>query len=257
MDNKGRLQRLQAWTGIKTFGMYIGVESRSWSVAEFEHYAETVKPNQPDVLYIKVGEIGQEWYNGQFPAIRELFLKQGIGVVPYVFCRPQTWQADADIAAKYAELAGGVCLDCEEQFINNNTQLWELTQRVRNQTTNVIMVSGYGDPLTAVPSWDFGALRVCDAYQPQWYIGWWSIYAARGYQTAFQWGDGQCYHQFMRVGLGADFPIQPATNVEGVNQSDLLGIGKYLLQWQAGFTVWEARDVTAEERAVFRESCQG
>lgn len=254
--NAQKLARVQAWLGQNTFGEYIGVESYNWSVENFQHWVDTLGDSKPDVVYIKVGEYGRMWYNGHFPEIHQYFIAHGIGVVPYIFCRPQWIQQDAMIAAQVASLCGGVLLDCEEQFLNNNTQLYQLTAMVREKTGKepVIIVSGYGDPVTAVPSWDFGALHPVDAYQPQWYLGWWQLYHAKGYQAAIAWGDGQCAQQFMRAGLGIDFPIQPVFNVEHVRSPDIPLIAKYLTQWKCSVTVWEAGDISAEMRAIIKHA---
>lgn len=256
--NPGKLARVQAWLGKNTFAEYLGVETYQWSIAEFQHWIDTVSPDQPDVAYIKVGEYGQEWYGGKFPDIRKLFIDKGIGVAPYVFCRPQFLEKDLIIATNVAQLCGGVVLDCEEQWINNNSLLYLLIGRLRDMVgpSPVILITGYGDPVTAVPSFDFGALHPADGYQPQWYLGWWDIYHEKGYPKAITWGDGQCYQQFKTSGLGADFPIQPAMNVQGVAPGDIAPIVRYLLQWQTGVTVWEAQSIPATMRKVIKDACK-
>lgn len=256
--NSQRLARVQAWLGERSFAEYIGVETRNWTVENFDHWVDTVTPNQPDVAYIKVGEYGQMWYNGHFPTIRDYFIQHGIGVAPYIFCRPQWVQQDAAIAAEVAKLCGGVVLDCEEQWLNNNTELYRLIATVRSLagTEPVIVVSGYGDPLTAVPGWDFGALHPADAYQPQWYCGWWEIYQERGFEAAISWGDGQLFQEFSKGQLASDFPIQPDMNVEGMRPKDIGPLAKYLTQWKTGVTVWEAMDISAETRGIIKAACK-
>lgn len=260
MRNQEKFNRVQAWLGRNTYNEYIGVESYTWTLQNFQHWIDTVTPNQPDSVFVKVGEWGHEWYQsiGGFSAIRTLFTTRGIGSVPYVFCRPQTYTQDAEIAAKNALLAGGVCLDCEEQFLNNNTELYKLIGNTREIAGNgpVILVSGYGDPVTAVPGWDFGALAPADAYQPQWYVGWWDVYHRLGWQHAIGWGDGQCAQAFAAGKLGTDFPIQPAINVEQVTWTDIYPMVQYLVRaWQLSVTLWEAQDITPAMRAIVRAAC--
>lgn len=261
--NAERLARIQHQLGVSSYGIYLGVETFHWTLTDWHAYLNklvALSTNKPDYVIVKCGEWGNEWYGGQFPAIRALFLASGIGCVPYFFNRPDTWQQDAAICAKLAKLAGIVILDCEEQFVNHSDALRGLVQRVRSQAgaDPVIIVSGYGDPDTAVPNWDFTCLQYADGYQPQWYIGWWDLYHQKGIAAAIHWGDGQIAHRFQAAGLGTDYPIQPATSVTNVKPADCEALGAYLLAgWRASVAVWEAQDITATECAAFRQASWG
>jgi LysM repeat protein len=245
MDNSTRLQRIHKWIGANTIGIYIGIESSGWRADTFvsdvlNHFGSTL----PDYVIVKCGEYGTEWYDGTFPAIRQAFLAKGIGCAPYYFARPG-YPADITICAKLAREAEGIFLDCEEQWANDPSALAAFVSGVRNLAgpDPVIIVSGYGDPITAVPNWDFHCLFAADAYQPQWYLGWWDLYRIKGFQAAIDWGDNQVANRFIQSGLGADYPIQPAINVEGVAATDFQSIANYLQRWQCSLAVWEFQDV--------------
>jgi len=248
MSNSDKLTRIQQWLGVKTLGIYVGTYTASWTLAQFEAKAVQFAAQGVDYAIIKVGEAGHEWYNGTFPAIRAVFLKHGVGCAPFYFNRPQYWQSDASICAKLANEAGGIILDCEEQFLNQSGPLRSLVDAVRAQAPDkCIVVTGYGDPTTALGfGWDFSAIQNADGYQPQWYIGWWTPYKQGGWQYAIGWADGQCAQQFAHFGLGQDFPIQPAINVEGVNEADLKPLCQYLTAWKDGVAVWENNDINGQ-----------
>lgn len=248
MDYAAKLQRVQSWLGTKTLDIYSGVYTASWRAPQFEqNLAIPYQREHVDTAIVKCGERGIEWYDGTFPAIRQVFLNHGVGCAPYTFPYPWSVQADIDLAAKLANEAGGVILDCEETFRNQSGALKALVNGVRAKAPDkVIIVSGYGDPTYAFGySWDFSSIAEADAYQPQWYLGWWSPYHQHGWEYALNWADQQCADAFNHFGLGAGFPIQPAINVEGMNQNDLQPLAKHLAAWKEGIAVWEARDVTA------------
>ena len=241
------LQRMQRWVGAQAVGVYLGIETVDWSMNDFANRANQFRDMGVDVAYVKVGEYGTEWYNGNFAAIRQIFLDRGVGCAPYLFCRPETWRGDLAIAVKMARLTGGVVLDCEEQFVNQGASLYNIVNGTRRSAPDAcIIVSGYGDPLYAFgPKWPFDAIRDADAYQPQWYFGVWDAYKQHGYLGAIAWGDGQCADEFRRCGLGDMFAIQPAVNVEGMDQADYQGIAETLRRFTAGIVIWEAQQINA------------
>jgi LysM repeat protein len=203
---------------------------------------------------VKVGEWGNEWYRGTFRDIRQAYLDHGIGCAPFYFNRPQSWQADAVVCARVANIAGNVILDCEEPFLHASAQLSGLVNTIRQQTNAVIVVTGYGDPNTVFgdPStrpWDFGAIANADAYQPQLYFGYWGYTDVVG---RLVWGINQCGSDFVAHGLGLDFPIMPCINVQGVRAGDLRTAADFLKNWKAGIGVWENLDLTAEDYAELR-----
>jgi len=242
LSNQERLARVQAQIKPNAVGVYFGIETAPWRADTFvsdtlAHFGSHL----PDYVIVKCGEWGIEWYDGTFPAIRAGFLARGVGCAPYIFARPQTTSADQQLAAKLAREAGIVILDCEEQWANDLGALPAFVAGVRHGAGDapVIIVSGYGDPKTAVPGWDFRCLVAADAYQPQWYFGVWDIYRTSGWQAAIDWGDGQVAQQMVAANLGADYPVQPALGLQGVNFADIEPASHYLANWKAGLSIWE------------------
>lgn len=261
MNNAERLQALQNELGRDTYGEWWGVETFGFSLDAWKHTIETLDDAaKPDVLYIKYGEAGQEWYGANAQAIYDLCLNAGIGCVPYVFCRPNTLDADLLLIDKLLALKNGdktnniIALNCEEQWVGHDGALHTLVDTIRRNHTNaVILVVGYGDPLTAVPAWNFGAIVNADGYQPEWYIGYWTVYQQRSVQAAINWADAQCLTQFQRFGLGADFPIAPLISPEQMkSEDDVLAAVAYCLNWKCGVALWEAREITPELRAKIK-----
>ncbi len=252
--NAEKLARLQQWTGINTLQTYLGIETVTWNIADFQAAALQAKQKNIDVVYVKCGEWGIEWYDQQFAQIRQRFLDAGVGCVPYWFCRPQALAADMAACIRLATIAGGICLDCEEQWIGYGALLRQLVSGIRAALPDtVIIISGYGDPLTALgTNWDFSAIADADAYQPQWYLGYWDVYHQSGWMTAIDWGDQQCATAFETSGLGADFPINPAINLQGVALTDFWAIAQYLKHWRCGITLWEWQALSPRIAQIIR-----
>lgn len=245
-----KLARVWQWLGRNKLGVYCGVYTSSWRAAQFKEYAQRFRNMGADFLCVKFGEWGVEWYDGTVADIRAACFSAGMGMAPYYFCRPQTWQRDAAICIHLAQVCGGVILDCEEQFTYAGAALHNLVQTIRNAVPGAcIIVSGYGDPVTAFSNgrgqgmWPFTSIMAADAYQPQLYFAVWSKYRQAGWQAALEWGLNQCGQEFTRAGLGLMFPIQPAI-MTGINQDDYQPSAAFLKQWKASLVLWEARQVT-------------
>lgn len=261
MNNTERLEALQQELGIDTYGEWWGVETFGFSLDNWKHTIETLDDSaKPDVLYIKYGEAGQEWYGTNAASIYDLCLSAGIGCVPYVFCRPNTVDADLVLIEKLFALKHGdktnniIALNCEEQWVGHDGALHTLINVIRRDHPEaVILVVGYGDPITAVPAWNFGAIQNATGYQPEWYIGYWTVYQQRGVQAAINWADAQCLTQFQRFGLGADFPIAPLISPEQMkSEQDILDTVQYCLNWKCGVALWEAREISPELRVKIK-----
>lgn len=253
MDNSTRLARIQRQVGVKGYGVYYGVGTSGWRQPEARQAALALKnqgANCPDYVLLKCGEWGIEWYDGTFPQMRQAFLDFGIGCAPYYFCRPQTAQSDAAVCAKLAKEAGIVVLDCEEQW-NAVPALDTFLAAVRSAAgpDPVLLVTGYADPETAVPAWDFHCLESADGYQGQFYTGWWSRKGTDG----IDWGIGQIAQRLEAAGLGADYPIQLALNVENVPLDVLQAECAYALRWRLSPAIWVQQDMTTQDYAVCRQ----
>lgn len=247
-----KLTRLQKWLGPQSLGVYIGVESDTWRAAQFHEVALQLKAMGVDYACVKFGEWGIEWYDRTAPEILAAFRSAGVGMVPYYFNRPDTWRADADICARLANLCGGVLLDCEEQWLNHGVELAAMVNTIRNAAGGAcIMVSGYGDPITAFNDgrghtiWPFDAINAAvDAYQPQTYLPYWQVYA-QGWQAGVEWSMKQCADSFTQKGLGLSFPIAPLIAVP-LHTADYTPVARFFKAWGAGLCLWEYKSITPE-----------
>jgi hypothetical protein len=260
---KAKLAHLQTWLHPETLGVYVGIEDENVVNADYQALMEKYA-GKVDYLAIKCYEFGSK-NNGLWMDLRQLANDANaahIGIAPYIFCHPDDPTLDIMRAVECAEMFGGVILDCEEQFIGHGTELYEIVHGVREAVPDaIILISGYGDPVTAFydghggSSWPFDAIRDADGYQPQWYLGWWNVYIqGHNYQRAVQWGDAQCGVAFVQYGLTDSFPISPAMNLVGLNGDDIGPLADYLrANWQASVMVWEEQDITPEILTVLAE----
>lgn len=247
-----KLVRLQKWLGTNRLGVYFGIETNNWRAPDFHAAALKLRSWGVDYAAVKFGEWGIEWYDRTAPDIMAAFHAAGMGLVPFYFCRPQTWQADADICQHLANMAGGVKLDCEEQFINHGTELAGIVNTVRAKAPGAcILVSGYGDPLTAFSdgrggtAWSFDAIANADAYEPQTYLTYWDIYHRSGWAAGCDWSMQQCAKAFVQRGLGLSYPIAPCISTP-LNAGDYTPVARYFRKWNAGLCLWEYQTVTKE-----------
>lgn len=255
-DCEAKLHRTQGWMHPNTLGVYVGIEYEQSATSDYEALFSRYH-GRADYLLIKCYEADSPGKGNDLwiapDVLAGIANKHGVGVAPYIYGHPDTWQQDAAQAVALARVFGGVVLDCEEPYLNNGTDLYRLVHTVREATPDsIIVVSGYGDPISAFPdgrggtSWSFDAIADADCYQPQWYIGWWDAYRrTASYRHAVSWGDEQCALAFNQRGLTTDFPIQPAMNVEGVNPNDIGPCSLWLREtWKLSCAVWEHHDIT-------------
>lgn len=258
-----KLSRVNAWLGIKTVGAYVspfargyGKASPDWRYNEWLAYAKSMRAMGIDYLAYKVGERGVEWLDGQMASIRQAGLAAGVGMAPYIFPYPQSWQADARVAIKACQVAGGVILDCEEAFTNYPQQLQWLVDSVRTACPNAcIIVSGYGDPAYAFGGkWNMGACKNADAYQPQWYFKVWDKYK-QGYKAALDWGVNDVASQLQKYGLGLNYPVQPCIMAD-ISPSDYQPTATYLKAWHASLMLWHAGVLNPQMVAAYKAGMQ-
>lgn len=251
------LPAIQSWLGIKTIGVYIGVEENNWSMAQIEAAAKTIASWKADYALFKIGEGANIWHDGAISDIRNLFFKYGVGFAPYHYCLPGNPEANAQIAAKAANVAGGVVLDIEDEFQGFDRDLAQMFVRTRQLApTGTIIMSGYGDPWyrfrnnyphhtiqTAL------ANGVIDGYQAQWYFDTWDMYLKNGfnYGAAISWGDRD-----VATVYGENCTIQPCISVTRIRPQDLTGSAAILKNWHASVAIWEYQSVNADYIALLR-----
>jgi LysM repeat protein len=245
------LTAIQNWLGgPQKIGVYIGIESANgWRAIDFvNHLKQQYGESQPDTVYIKCWEYGREWYDGTFSEIRDaLRTELGIGAVPYGFDRPITWKQDAEIAIRLGNCAGGVILDDEEPWIGYDDLHVAFVRAVKQGIgNNLCIVSGYGDPATAVPNWSFRAVKEADGYQAQWYLGYWPQWLlAYGATGTIDVCDNQIASQFGAAQIPLSMPILPALVLSNMQESDQNAVLEYIKRWQVAPVLWELESVDA------------
>jgi hypothetical protein len=260
ITNAQRLLRVQDWIGKNKYGIIMGVENKYQPLSWYQSYINGFGTQKPDVVYIKTGELGQDFTLGMFPQIRNMFMAAGMGCVPYIYPRPGLLVSDVANAVKYGKIAGGVQVDAEELFTNQPAALTQLLADIRQGLGDgpVILVTGYADPQTATPGWDFAALKYVDCYQPQMYTGYWThANTEDGWEPLVNWARKQLAAVLVQGNLGIDYPMAPIFNTENIPTEDwIFSEGEWALeQFFAAFTLWEIRDTTVTERARARNAC--
>ncbi len=256
--NALKLARVQAWLGTKKLALYLGVWTVNYRAAQFEPVAAKLQAMGVDIAYVKFGEWGNLWYSGTQADIKAVFARHGVQVVPYWFCRPQCWQADAQHLIQLAQTFGGVDLDVEEQWLNHGTELSKLIHAIRQGAPEaVIIADGYGDPTTAFNhAWPFDAIAEADCYQPQWYAGYWGATTWAAWEALLEKCDAECGVEFERVKLGWSFPIRPCVNAKGLTPAIASQVGHWAARFGAGLTVWEYTEAPGNVLGALKKGLQ-
>ena len=101
--------------------LFIGIESFTWSDADFTNAINFCKQNQLDGLMVKVFDGMQgEWYNGRFPAIYAAIKSAGLICVPYGFHygnnKGSSLTGEAQLGLKYMQTYGLYCGNLERSW---------------------------------------------------------------------------------------------------------------------------------------------
>ena len=86
--------------------LFVGIESFSWQVADFQKVIDYCKQQSLDGMFVKVFDGMQgEWYSGQFPSIYAAISNAGLRCIPYGFhygnSRGSSLIGEGNLALKY------------------------------------------------------------------------------------------------------------------------------------------------------------
>lgn len=101
--------------------LFIGIESFTWSDADFARAVDFCKQHHLDGLLVKVfdGMLG-EWYNDRFPEIFKAITSAGLICVPYGFHygydKGSDLAGEAQLALKYLKTCGSYCANMESSW---------------------------------------------------------------------------------------------------------------------------------------------
>lgn len=101
--------------------LFIGVESQSWSLSDFQAAAQKAKALGISSLLIKIADGTYEWYGplGGWEAVLDAVGSQGVKAVPYTYCYGNKYGAlSSEVAILQAimERAGVVVADMEAEW---------------------------------------------------------------------------------------------------------------------------------------------
>lgn len=249
-----RLVALQAQIGADKVGVYTGIETFNDAPAAFAEIASTLQAYGADFALVKMGEGSATWHNGDFASIRQAFFAHGLGCAPYWYCLPQGGQAQIDACIHLAQQFKLLILDCEDEYAGHDAELADLLNALAVAAPSaLIIVSGYGDPITRFGphGWPFHTVATAAkaVYQPQAYFGVWDVYNQHGVDAALQWCDNECAAAF-----GQAIVLQPAINVQGVKSlADFEAAGRYWKSFKASVVLWEYQQVTAQIVAAVKK----
>lgn len=261
--NKAKLARTQKALGTDTLGVYFGTWTCNFRAPDFAPHAKKAKDMGVDYVMVKFGEWGNKWYANTEKDINTVFTDNGLKMVPFWYCRPQTWHEDMQHCAELAQEFGMIDLDVEEVFLNVQngrivgnfgSELQGIFDGIRKAAPeSLIIADGYGDPMTAFAgTFPYWAINQADCYQPQWYE---SFYGAR---TWDEWRNGlarhdvQCGEVFQQAKLGLSFPIRPCVSSQNVSPDVAYDIGHYLSSFHTGLMLWEFTQCTADVARAFK-----
>lgn len=257
-DCKLKLTMAQQWIHPNTLGGYIGIELENAPESSYRDAMTSLRnPGGPgcDYAIVKFYERGSPHHGDNlwvsFAEIDSIATSLSLGIAPYIYCHPESVVMDTVQAIACARAYGGVILDCEDEFLGHGTELYGLVHMVRQAVPlAVIIVSGYGDPVTRFPdghggtAWPFDAIAEANAYQPQFYIGQWDVYRF-GWLRAIGWGDQQCGIAFEQYGLTRSFPITPLIGLQGLQEADIRPASDWLHEsFGLSLGVWELEMMT-------------
>lgn len=153
-------------------GLFIGVESYNWTIADFNKSASFCVQYGIDTVYLKIYEITQgEWYGGigGVDKVMTVFEDQGIKVIPYGFFYGQSL-SEVTVARKYLSIYKDFCMDMEGGFDNNpNNVVQAFSDGLKNHP-GTLYVSTWANPVTHLWAPNIAILDdVVDVWMPQAY----------------------------------------------------------------------------------------
>lgn len=158
--------------------VFLGVETYSWSIAQFQQAARYVRSLGVDSLAVKMADGSGIWYGriGGAAAVRSAILAEGCGCIPYAYGYGDKFgalQGEINVLQELMRIGDGcVCLDIEAEY--NGQVGW--AQRVCEEMRPVkglLYLTSWADP--DYQNWDgvTRALAPCvNAWVPQQYTIW-------------------------------------------------------------------------------------
>lgn len=153
-------------------GLFIGVESFSWSFADFDRAVAFALSLNFSYLVVKVYEITQgDWYQslGGSSAVIAHIKAQGIDVMPYGYLYGNAAATEITAIKDYLNRFGAFCLDMEGEFDNDEPRMLPYYQSLQGHAGN-LYISTWANPLDH--NWEAN-IRLMNplvkAWQPQVY----------------------------------------------------------------------------------------
>lgn len=133
-----------------TLGLFIGVESFSWQLTDFDKYIAFARANGVNQAVVKIYEITQgEWYSGLGGA--DVVIKHlqaaGLDVLPYGFFYGTDAVTEANMTLKYLQAYGKFCMNLESSLDGNSSIAQSFANLLKNHPGD-LYISTWANPET-------------------------------------------------------------------------------------------------------------
>lgn len=145
----GTCDYLRSVTGQQL--LFVGTNSEFWTDTQFTNCAKDAKAFGFDCVLLKVADGTQEWYGGavHYPHVRQLFLDQGVGVIPYVYSYGNHYGNYLDLemtnGLAYLQYGGIVCFDMEAEYDVHPEWANTIANHFKN-AKGTILISTWANP---------------------------------------------------------------------------------------------------------------
>lgn len=154
--------------------LFIGVDSASWTLAQFASCAQFAKNSGVDSVLLKVADGTNVWYGGMdgYHTRKSIFTSYGVGTIPYTYSYCTQFSAldsEIDILINFMQDGGVVCMDAETEWNGQVAAAQHFTLRMR-PVPGKLLVTTWADPQWQNWLGVLGALLPCvDGWMPQVY----------------------------------------------------------------------------------------
>jgi hypothetical protein len=146
----GTCDYLRSITGQQL--LFVGTESVDWTDAQFIKCGQFARSMGFDCVLLKVADGTEEWYGGAsgFGHIRQLFLAQSVGCIPYVYSYGNHFgnflDTEMNNALSYLKYGNIVCFDMEAEYDSHPEWANLIVPHFQKLSGATILISTWANP---------------------------------------------------------------------------------------------------------------